>query len=63
MKKYYCRHCGRLLFEGFFVGRICIICRKCKIKNDFVEATSHKDCVQDAQSDFSSDCLKATRAY
>lgn len=37
MKKYYCTHCGRLLFEGFFIGRIQIRCRKCKKINDYIK--------------------------
>lgn len=33
MKKYSCKKCGRVLFEGFFSGIISIVCRKCKTKN------------------------------
>lgn len=35
MKRYCCRHCGRILFEGSFTGVIVIICRKCKTKNTY----------------------------
>ncbi len=37
MRKYYCRHCGRLLLEGFFIGRVVIRCRKCKQMNEFIK--------------------------
>lgn len=33
MKRYCCRHCGRILFEGSFIGVIKIICRKCHTTN------------------------------
>lgn len=35
MKRYCCRHCGRILFAGDFIGLIEIICRKCKTKNTY----------------------------
>lgn len=33
MKKYCCKKCGRILFEGIFYGSIKIVCRKCKTVN------------------------------
>lgn len=32
-KKYCCKYCGRILFEGSFTGVIEIVCRKCKKLN------------------------------
>jgi hypothetical protein len=29
----------------------------------FFQATPHKDCAEDAQSDFSSDCIEISQAY
>ena len=37
MKKYICRRCGRVLFIGKFKGIISIMCRRCKIKNIYIE--------------------------
>ncbi len=36
MKKYCCKNCGRILFEGLFKGTIRIICRKCKTVNEYM---------------------------
>lgn len=35
LKKYACKKCGRVLFEGDFLGVIIIFCRKCKAKNTY----------------------------
>lgn len=35
MKKYCCKKCGRVLFEGAFIGTIAIRCRKCKTNNTY----------------------------
>ena len=35
-RKYCCKHCARILFEGDFMGRIEIVCRKCKTVNIYV---------------------------
>lgn len=35
LKKFACKKCGRILFEGEFLGVIVVICRKCKTKNTY----------------------------
>ena len=35
-RKYCCKKCGRILFEGDFKGMIEIICRKCKQINIYM---------------------------
>ena len=35
IKKYCCKCCGRILFEGDFIGTVIVICRKCKTKNTY----------------------------
>lgn len=34
MREYRCKHCNKLLFIGKFIGRVEILCTRCKTKNN-----------------------------